>query len=544
MLTALPPNPPAVVATADARLTRLRSDFGYWARNCYRILDKDGKLVPLKLNPVQRSIEAEEQRQLATKAEARIYVLKGRQGGVTTYEQAKSLHMIWGRRGSTGLTLAHDRDATDKIFGITQRAIEEFETALLPRLGEKATREISFPHRDSRFYTGTAGARRTGRGLTIRRLHGSEFAFWDKPVSTLNTVGGGLVPRGSVVVLETTGGGFDSPPHQFWKQAVAEKNGYKALFYPWWECDAENYRRKLEAPDELGKLDDEEQLLVDHKGLSLEQIKWRRLKIAEMQDKSEFLQEYAEDPETCWMAVGGMVFNAEILKELLLRAPKPIAVDDQGELEIFGELGPGESAILGADTAEGVGQDASTAVVRERRTRRLLAKYKSKRIQPKQFAGVIDSLGRQFGNAFLVIEKNMHGITVLRALRDDHHYPITQIYHRTMLDQQLQNEMLEKIGWTTTGESKPLMIDAARELFKAAKAGFAGVPSADAIRDAFGVRRDEKGKADLNGKDVLVAEMLCWIGQSAPSETGMLDFYANLSAELLAKQEKERNGGR
>jgi hypothetical protein len=47
-------------------------------------------------------------------------------------------------------------------------------------------------------------------------------------------------------------------------------------------------------------------------------------------------------------------------------------------------------------------------------------KYKSKRIQPKQFAGVVDSLGRQFGEAFLVIEKNMHGITVLRALRDDH----------------------------------------------------------------------------------------------------------------------------
>jgi hypothetical protein len=538
MPTALPPNPPAAVVMADARLLRLRNDFGFWAKHCYKILDKSGKLVPLILNRVQQSIEREEEKMLAERGEARLMALKGRQGGVSTYEQAKSLHTIWRKRGTTALTLAHDRDSTDKIFGITQRAIDEFDPALLPRLGEKATREISFPGRDSRFYTGTAGARRTGRGLTLIRLHGSEFAFWNKPLSTLNTVGPALVPEGSTVALETTGGGFDSEPHHFWRAAVAGLNGYKALFYPWWDCDPINYRRKLDAPDELGKLEDDEQLLVDNAGLDLEQIKWRRLKIAEMQDKSEFLQEYAEDPETCWMAVGGMVFNPEILKALLLRAPTPIAVDSEGELELYAELGAGERAILGADTAEGVGQDASTAVVRSFPSWRLLAKYKSRVIQPKQFAGVVDSLGRQFGQAFLVIEKNMHGITVLRALRDDHQYPVNRIYHRSMLDEQLQNEMLEKIGWATTGESKPLMIDAARELFKAAHAGHAGVPSADAIRDAFGVRRDEKGKADLNGKDVLVAEMLCWIGRSAPSEAGMLDYYERMAKEL----EEKKNG--
>jgi hypothetical protein len=127
MLTALPPSPPAVVVMADSRLLRLRSDFGYWARNCYRILDKAGKLVPLRAQPVQRSIEAEEQKMLAEKGEARLMALKGRQGGVTTYEQAKSLHTIWANRGATTLTLAHDRDSTDKIFGITQRAIDEFD---------------------------------------------------------------------------------------------------------------------------------------------------------------------------------------------------------------------------------------------------------------------------------------------------------------------------------------------------------------------------------------------------------------------------------
>jgi hypothetical protein len=212
--------------------------------------------------------------------------LKGRQGGVTTYEQAKSLHTIWANRGATTLTLAHDRESTDKIFGITQRAIDEFDPALLPRLGPKATREISFPGATLASTPAPPAPGAPAADLTIVRLHGSEFAFWDKPLSTLNTVGPALVPSGSTVALETTGGGFDSPGAPLLERSGRRQERLPRALLPWWECDPVNYRRKLDAPDELGKLDDDEQLLVDHTGLDLEQIKWRRLKIAEMQDKS------------------------------------------------------------------------------------------------------------------------------------------------------------------------------------------------------------------------------------------------------------------
>jgi hypothetical protein len=117
--------------------------------------------------------------------------------------------------------------------------------------------------------------------------------------------------------------------------------------------------------------------------------------------------------------------------------------------------------------------------------------------------------------ALLVVEKNAHGITVLRHLRDDHLYPIDRIYHRRPLDQTTDNES-ERIGWATTAESKPLLLDAGRELLNAAKDGHAGVPPLAVIKDAFGVRRNDKGKIELNGKDMLVADMLAWIGRSTP----------------------------
>ena len=116
--------------------------------------------------------------------------------------------------------------------------------------------------------------------------------------------------------------------------------------------------------------------------------------------------------------------------------------------------------------------------------------------------------GRALGVAFLNIEKNMHGITVLTHLRDDHRYPLAQLYHRQPLDQ-AQREAGPRIGWATTEESKPLMLSAGRELLTAAIEGHAGVPNAATLRDAFAVRRDDKGKYDLNGKDMLVAGMLC-----------------------------------
>jgi hypothetical protein len=138
---------------------------------------------------------------------------------------------------------------------------------------------------------------------------------------------------------------------------------------------------------------------------------------------------------------------------------------------------------------------------------RLLATYEDNTRQPKEYAGIVNTWGRHFGQAFLVIEKNAHGITVLRHLRDDHEYPVGSIYHRATLDD-ARTSRSERIGWATTAESKPIMLDAGRELINAARDGLAGVPPAQAVRDAFGVRRGKDGKYDLNGKDMLVAEML------------------------------------
>lgn len=502
-------------------LKRYADDYeGTFAPSCLRILDKQKRLIRLDCNQVQRAIGAEERAQLRATGRARINALKGRQGGITTDQQGRALHLCWSTPGAVAMTLADKRDKTDKIFEITRRFIENFPPSLLPRLGGRETREIGFPFLDTHFYTETAGAGRSVAGLTLNRLHCSEFAHYEHPREVLKVATPAMVPHGSVVVLESTASAYGSDAHDFWQQCERGETGYAALFFAWWECDPQNYRRPLDEPDELGALDDDENLLIATHSLSLENIKWRRAQIREM-GRREFLQEYAEDPESCWMASGSMFYDGELLKALRTIAQSaeraPIDVQDNGRMEIYGELREGERAIVGADVAEGGGGDRSTFTARAFPSWRKLAVYRSANVEPEEFASVLNTAGRKYSNALLVVEKNAHGITVLRALRDKHKYPIARIYHRQTLDDENAHEGVQgRIGWVTTAESKPLLLDAGRELFNAVKDGFAEVPSLDALRDAFGVHRDKDGKVELNGRDVLVSEQLAWIGRSLP----------------------------
>jgi hypothetical protein len=449
-----------------------------------------------------------------------LYVLKGRQGGISTDQQARNLHQICLEPGFDAMTLAHIREDTDKLFAITQRAVENYPEILRTPFGSGMAREISIPEMDATFYTGTAGAKRTGRGLTLKRVHGSEFAFWDQPRQTLAAITPALVPSQSVVTLETTASGFDSEGHQFWREAESGANGYRAVFFPWWECDVENYRLPLLEPDELGALEPDERDLIERCSLGLEQIKWRRAKIREM-GRGPFLQEYAEDAETCWAAAGGMFYDAELLKALMHKAPQPTDTEWGGALEVYGPHF-GERVVIGCDTAEGVGGDRSAWVARTFPDRRLLAVFQDRAIEPKGLAGMLNTWGRRFASqgrpALLVPEKNAHGITVIRELRDTYQYPLSSIYERASQDTATK-ETKDKLGWYTSAESKPLLLDAGRILLNAARDGQATPPCLSAIRDAFAVRRDPKtGKVDTNGRDVWVSELLCEIGhQSVPA---------------------------
>lgn len=511
-------------------ITAFHQDYPFWAGQMFYIRDKKNELHAMELNHVQRRLDEIEKEEIAKHGQARIYVLKGRQGGVSTDQQARALHLVMWTPGANALTLAHSRDDTDKLFQITRRAMREMierYKELVPTVGRSEAKEVTFPGIDSNFWTGTAGARRIGRGITLTRFHGSEFAFWDKPRQVIASVTPAMIPSGSVMVLETTPDAEGSEAHKFWQEAEEGSNGYRAVFFPWWECDPENYRLHLITEDEIEGLSEEESTLRSKFGLDLEQIKWRRQKIKEM-GKLEFIREYPEDPDTCWITGGQKFYDPELVWGLLRRPPTPThstAAAQGGLVKVFAgpevdtEIIPGqvaniiEDVVIGCDVAEGSGGDRSTWTARGFPSWRLLAMYASNKIDPTDLAYLLYEWGYNiYGRkgegqeALLVVEKNQHGITTLRKLRELK-YPMKSIYHRTPLSK-AHDTRTEYLGWVTTGESKPLMLDAGREILRAAAEDTIGVPSQEALRDAWAVSDGE-----LNGRDVFVSEILGWIGR-------------------------------
>ena len=123
LATRNPPAPADARAAAIARVGGLRRDYNRWARTCYRIRDKQGRIRPFVLNTGQRRVGEIEREELARKGECRGFILKARQGGFSTDQQARALHQIWREPNFDALTLAHTKEDTEKLFAITTRNV-------------------------------------------------------------------------------------------------------------------------------------------------------------------------------------------------------------------------------------------------------------------------------------------------------------------------------------------------------------------------------------------------------------------------------------
>ena len=81
---------------------------------------------------------------------------------------------------------------------------------------------------------------------------------------------------GTEVILESTANGAQGEFYRLWKGAIAGENEYVPIFLPWHITP--EYRRP--APEGM-ETTVEEEALIEKWGLDLDQLYWRRLKIAE-----------------------------------------------------------------------------------------------------------------------------------------------------------------------------------------------------------------------------------------------------------------------
>ena len=254
-----------------------------------KIRDKRGHLLRLHLNRAQRDLEK-------TSGKRNI-VLKARQLGVTTYVAARFFVSCITREGTLSVQVAHDQRSAEEIFRIVHRLLENLPESL--RQGALVTsranvRQIVFPMLDSEYRVETAADPNAGRGLTIHNLHCSEVARWPRDVSeTLASLRAAVPPDGEIF-LESTPNGAGGTFYDEWQRAP--QTGYVRHFYPWWWDP--NYRREVE----IVEFSEQERELMHKHNLDPAQIAFRREMRANFGNRAP--EEYAEDPESCFLASG------------------------------------------------------------------------------------------------------------------------------------------------------------------------------------------------------------------------------------------------
>jgi hypothetical protein len=240
---------------------------------------------------------------------------------------------------------------------------------------------------------------------------------------------------GGRVVCLSTANGEGNIFHQLWVGSQNGTNRFTGIFFPW----------------SAGDRDDA----------------WYEAKKRDLPDW-QLAQEYPDDAEEAFIRSGRPVFDLESIRKIEPIEPergylkkgygKNIYefIDDGGELAIWDMPTVGETYVIGADVAEGLGHgDYSSAHVISADTGLMVAHWHG-HVDPDIFGEqVLLALGCFYNYALIGVESNNHGLTTLKGLQ--------RVNYKNLYRQRKMNhrnpQISETLGWRTTAVSKPLAVD-------------------------------------------------------------------------------------
>lgn len=463
-------------------LTRLR-DAKFYMEQFLHIRTKDQKIVKLKMKPAQQRLYDIIQGERTEGKPVRIIILKARQLGFSTVIEGLFFHDTVTRPLVETLIIAHSSDSTTKLFRMNKLFYDMLPKSLRPMRKSSNAREIVFenPEKDaekkaaspglrSAIRCVTAGSDGAGRGSTLTNVHASEAAFWKNMKETLDGLLSAVPddPQ-TAVIIESTPNGFNEFK-DFWDDAVAGKNGFLPLFFPWFEDP--DYRKEVPAGTVWTE---EEDALRETYGLDEEQLQWRRWCIRNNLggDAVKFRQEYPSCPEEAFLMSGNPFFdNEEILRQIPRMGDplrqgrflyetdaggKPTAIrweeDRRGEICLWEEPQKGHPYVLGGDTA-GDGSDRFTAHLMDNHSGLQAAELLYDGRSELWYAQQIYCLGLHYNTALVGVEINYS--TYPERKLEEWHYP--KLYIREKTDDAGRELQSRKLGWNTTAVTRPRIL--------------------------------------------------------------------------------------
>lgn len=342
----------SLTAERAERLRRLRDDFEYFARHCLRIRQKDGKVVPFKLNKAQKHLHGRLEAQRRATGRVRAIIVKGRQLGASTYIQGRFYWRLWGGKGLRAFILTHEQAATDNLFAMAKRFHDNVPDLLRHQTQAANAKELAFAGRDCSYSVATAGTKGIGRSATLQLFHGSEVGFWPNAEDHVDGVLQAIADAdGTERLFESTANGIGNVFQRRYAAAQRGASDEEAIFIPWYW--GEDYRRDCPEDWQPSRqwADYQERHHLDDDQLYWAFVKNRDMATATGQTPDEpcwkFKQEYPATAEEAFQTAGNSFIPSDDIA-----AARATQVIGQGPL------------IIGVDPARGGGD--KTGVVSRR----------------------------------------------------------------------------------------------------------------------------------------------------------------------------------
>ena len=277
---------------------KLKNDFIFYAERCLKIKDKQGALLPFRLNAAQAHVHGQIEQQRRATGKVRALILKGRQQGCSTYVEGRFYWSVTHTPGAQAFILTHLEEASKGIYQIAKRFHDHCPALVRPHTGLANSRELVFDRLDAGYRIGTAKSPGVGRSNTLQFFHGSEVAYWSNAEEHIAGILQAVPDMsGTEVILESTSAGADGVFHAMCRDAQAKRSDYIFIFVPWfWQPE---YQKEISDDARLTSEEIEYQALYN---LTPKQIFWRRGKIAELGSLATFRREYPATPEEAFEA--------------------------------------------------------------------------------------------------------------------------------------------------------------------------------------------------------------------------------------------------
>lgn len=537
-------------------LKELMQNNRLYIEKCLKIINKEGQLVPFKLNAGQIIVDNTIKDLEARNKPVRLIILKARQMGISTYTEGYIFKKTVTQTYKSSSIIAHLDEASQNLYNMYKTFYENMPDVVKPMKKIMNSDMLQFanpsaneeevkrnPGLNSKVTIKTAKNSKTGRSQTIHYLHASEVAFWEDAKTLMTGLMQTIPNKGNTaVILESTANGIGGYFYDMWEKAMKGENAFTPIFLPWF-IDPE-YKIEFETEEERSafisdveytyKTDKGETIYTEEKelinmvkkdwniDLTYEQLKWRRWCIANNcnADIEQFQQEYPSTPEEAFIASGRPRFNVSKLKKYLKHTEEGITgnlhynnigqvyfeENKNGYVTIWNKPNSDKFYCIGGDVAEGlIDGDYSVGIVGNGDDMKVDAMFHG-HIDPDLFGEELVKLAKYYNDAYIGVENNNHGLTTLKAIQRKDYY---NIYFSKTYDQ-ITDKLTQKIGWSTNAKTKPLMIDKLAEFIRE---GYIGIKSKLILRELLTYVIDDKGQTNAQDgcHDDTVMALAIWL---------------------------------